>query len=679
MNLGLAVLSAILFAAIVRACLVQNLRWRLATIGMSTVMFVAFAIALILAMRSTPPVGRPDDDPPVVTRPEHIVAPAAVTVATSILDQHTPHQVSADGYVSSASCRDCHQAQHDTWHASYHRTMTQRATPAAVFGDFNDVQIKDKGISYRLQRRGDQYWCRMAMDDQTEGPSPEIDLPLVLTTGSHHMQVYWFPIRSGRTLAQLPLVYLKEEEKWVPMESSFLTPPTHAKPPPATGRWNNECIQCHTTHGRTRLVAGDDSRTDSEVGQFGIACEACHGPAEQHVRFHRAEENNSSNPSAAEAILNPATLTHERSTEVCGRCHGITLPRRQSDFADLFANGYRFRPGDRLADTLHLLGRDAATRVRLRDGIAGSEEEVDRALDLQFWSDGMVRVSGREFNGLSNSRCYQQGDMSCLTCHQLHKSEDDPRPLETWANDQLKTSGIGDDACLRCHQSGGYDTPVHTHHMPESQGSRCYNCHMPHTTYGLLKAIRSHTIDRPSAANSLATGRPNACNLCHLDKSLAWTATHLTDWYSLETPEMDETVTRLSAAVLWALRGDAGQRALVAWHMGWEPALEASGGEWMPPFLATVLDDPYDAVRYIANRSLHRSPHFRDFAYDFVGSPESRQTAVERAMQHWNATKSWGGSAPRDALLIDAVGDLRQEAVLDLKRQRDDRPVDLAE
>src|SRR5438046_6164337 len=39
-----------------------------------------------------------------------------------------------------------------------------------------------------------------------------------------------------------------------------------------------------------------------------------------------------------------------------------------------------------------------------------------------------------------------------------------------------------------------------------------------------------------------------------------------------------------SAALLWLLRGDAGQRALIAWSMGWEPAKLASGQAWLPPF-----------------------------------------------------------------------------------------------
>ncbi|GIT38390.1 MAG: hypothetical protein Ct9H300mP7_3110 [Verrucomicrobiota bacterium] len=34
------------------------------------------------------------------------------------------------------------------------------------------------------------------------------------------------------------------------------------------------------------------------------------------------------------------------------------------------------------------------------------------------------------------------------------------------------------------------------------------------------------------------------------------------------------------------LKGDAGQRAIAAWHMGWEPARKVSGGNWQGPWLS---------------------------------------------------------------------------------------------
>ncbi|MGH9420003.1 MAG: hypothetical protein ACRD3J_08525, partial [Thermoanaerobaculia bacterium] len=42
---------------------------------------------------------------------------------------YRPVQTPEDGYVSSNTCRACHPSQYETWRGSYHRTMTQVATP----------------------------------------------------------------------------------------------------------------------------------------------------------------------------------------------------------------------------------------------------------------------------------------------------------------------------------------------------------------------------------------------------------------------------------------------------------------------------------------------------------------------------------------------------------------------
>ena len=64
---------------------------------------------------------------------------------------------------------------------------------------------------------------------------------------------------------------------------------------------------------------------------------------------------------------------------------------------------------------------------------------------------------------------------------------------------------------------------------------------VPPTAYGLLKAAHSHTIEIPSVAAGLASGRPNGCNMCHLDQSLDWTSRHLEDWYGIGAVEMAQT------------------------------------------------------------------------------------------------------------------------------------------
>ena len=38
-------------------------------------------------------------------------------------------------------------------------------------------------------------------------------------------------------------------------------------------------------------------------------------------------------------------------------------------------------------------------------------------------------------------------------------------------------------------------------------------------------------------------------------------------------------------------------RSTVAWHMGLAQAQEAAGSNWLAPFLAQMIEDPYDVVR----------------------------------------------------------------------------------
>ncbi len=54
---------------------------------------------------------------------------------------------------------------------------------------------------------------------------------------------------------------------------------------------------------------------------------------------------------------------------------------------------------------------------------------------------------------------------------------------------------------------------------------------MPHQVYSLLTTHRTHRITIPRVRDSVGTGKPHACNLCHLDKSLGWTNDTLGKWY----------------------------------------------------------------------------------------------------------------------------------------------------
>ncbi len=597
---------------------------------------------------------------------------------SEITDRPTQHD--SDGYVTYQTCKSCHPDAYRTWHGSYHRSMTQLPTPENVIGDFNDVSVRFKGHTYNLERRGDEFWAELPdlISVPTNSVAPRIQRQIKLLTGSHHMQVYWISPDNTRKLSLLPIVWLKEQNRWIPRSASFLQPP-NVETDMVHGRWNMACVRCHTTHEQPRLESYEEM--DTRVGEFGIACEACHGPGQDHIKAHSEPlgryASRLSGQKADATIAQPAKLSVERSSEVCGQCHAITLESNQEEFTRWHESGKSYRPGDVLADSLTpvLITNKVLLSVMFKDD---ANQELG-----SFWNDGTVRVSGREYNGLLESPCHMHGvgaeKLTCLSCHEMHPAADDPRPLKQWADDQLKPGMRSNQACLQCHSDIAEQLEAHTHHSPNSTGSLCYNCHMPHTTYGLLKAIKSHRVESPSVAASVQTGRPNGCNQCHLDKSLSWTAARLYEWYAVTPPELTADQKNIAASVLWALRGDAGQRALMAWSFGWKPASEISGTDWTAPYLAELITDPYDAVRLIAGRSLRRLPGFETFEYDFMESPGKRRLSRLKALEIWAQIQKTPGRTNSPATLIDATGELQRKTMIRLLTNRDNTPIVLNE
>lgn len=586
-----------------------------------------------------------------------------------------PH-LGREPFVTSDACRACHPGQYHSWHESYHRTMTQVASPEAVAAPWGG-ELESRGRRYRLFKKGEEFWAdvvdpdwvrenRLAGRDVDFAPDPpRAELPVVMTTGSHHMQTYWVPSASGREVYNLPFVYLFEDQRWVPREDVFLRPPNAGR---LVGFWNNTCIECHST-GAAVGFDFDAEEFDSRVAEMGISCEACHGPAEEHVAFHRNPLNRYRghlDDDGDPTIVQPERLDHERSTHVCGQCHGVWMA---NDPEQWLREGHPFRPGDDLTETRFLV-RPAHDPDDPR--LAELLEDYPDALRSRFWSDGMVRVSGREMSGMIESPCFEPGEMSCLSCHSMHES--DP-------NDQL-AAGMGtDQACTQCHEAFADPAALaaHTRHPVDSSGSRCMNCHMPHTTYGLLKAIRSHEIDSPRVATTLATGRPNACNLCHLDRPLGWTADHLEAWWDHPRPTLSRDREEVSAVLLDLLTGDAGQRALAAWHLGWEPAREASGHDWLAPWLGHPLYDPYATVRYVAAESLETLPGWETLAYDYLASEQARARARTEVIGRWLDTHPRPPQRAGRTVLTDAAGDLLLYEIDRLSKLRDDTPLSLEE
>ena len=500
-------------------------------------------------------------------------------------------------YVGSNECRSCHPSNHDSWRHTFHRTMTQEATPDSVLGDFSDATFDYGGVRARMSRTPDGGF-EIALDGARAEDHRRFHI--ARTVGSRRYQQYL--AQDDDVYVRLPLAWSVEEQRWLHLNGAFLTPdpPDLASGAPIArddydrhvARWNDNCIYCHNVAPQPGLdpLSG---RFDTKVAELGIACEACHGPGAAHVQLNHDPLRRFAlhlSGRADPTIANPARLPAQRSAEICGHCHGQRLA---PNIAQVHQLGDRFRPGDALADYSQPLFRQTTL-----NGEPG-------AFAARFWPDGTARLTAYEYQGLLQSACAQRGALTCISCHSMHAG--DPRG-------QLDPAHPGDALCTGCHSElAGVDQQrAHTHHSPTSEGARCVSCHMPRVVYGIVGAHRSHRIDSPDPAASAESSRPDACTLCHADKTRAWAADAVASW----TRESPRAATA-SAAVTddgappeltrLLLAGDPIERAVAADALGYgEPATRpaAERARRAGLLLDTMREDDYPAVRAIAWRSL---------------------------------------------------------------------------
>lgn len=548
---------------------------------------------------------------------------------------HSPARVLDREYVGSETCKSCHPGQHNSWYRSYHRSMTQVPSVTDLPWSEQSVSLELEGRSYSLVKQQDKLIARTA----------GLDLPVLLTTGSHHYQVYWLPSERVGALEIFPFVYLIDEKKWVPRHEVFVQPPHSQK---GQERWNSNCIQCHTVAGQP----GRDPKSlayESKTAELGIACEACHGVGQKHVQNNKnplvryvkhLTHNDDSD------IVNPSKIAPQKGSEVCGQCHSYFFPKNENAW---WKDGFlgRAPPSARLE----------ASRTILSLDVWSAADAPILSVDAKslFWADGSVRVAGREFHGVQQSPCVTKApvdkQMSCMSCHSIHKGD---------RNDQLAPETEGDRMCTQCHKKYENEPEKHTFHARSTPGGRCIDCHMSKTTYGLLTAIHSHKIDSPSVKTAEPSAKPVACNLCHLDRSLQWSADYLSQRYGQPAVEKDNQMGdnfTTAAGVLWVAKADAGVRALIASALWSDDCSSSSRGAFTDVLLAWLDTDPYDAIRHISRRS--------------------RVQLTQREQNHQMSAKNPSSASSKSTTPIDA-NSLRVQ-LEHLSLARDNSPVVLAE
>ncbi len=594
-------------------------------------------------------------------------------------------------YVGSAACADCHGDRHSSWYATYHRTMTQIATADTVQGQFDGQALDYAGIRVRPVRENGQFY----FDYYDLASGNKLNrLTIDKTVGSHRYQQYLTRLPEDGTHARLHYLWHNRDQRWVHMNGVFLGP---------DGRdfdqhvaiWNQNCIFCHNTGPqprmtnyeelRARSLRGEpvdvsrDSRFDSDVAELGISCETCHGPGERHVALADSIHGRLAMrlaPGRDASIVNPVRLDARLGSHVCAQCHAQRMVPDADALRHMMETGPSFRPGMDLHDHVVPVWRDTKAPVQ------GHED----LFKLRFWADGTPRLTAYEYQGMSQSACYQQAELSCMDCHSMHAG--DPAG-------QITDRNRGNAPCLRCHQDFRRESQLvaHSKHPADSAGSLCYSCHMPHLNYGVMDIHRSHRIEVPDAHRNAAAGRPNACLNCHVEETPLWAATQLERWTSdLENGDTQPferldggpvTLSDLSTVLV----GDPAQKAVMAWRAG-QPDGSQRGREraWMGAYLLAAMEDVYPSTRRFSSQSLDAIlsdwPHENEVDtmrealvdFDFMGSAAERSTQLQRLQAAWTDLDKSTWPAPpaqsgvNDDFLLPAA--LREE-LIELGRRQD--------
>ena len=549
--------------------------------------------------------------------------------------------IKRDDYVGPQACGKCHEKQHAGWSKHPHRWMNALASEETVKGDFDDITMQYRGGTVRFTRDQSQYRMELKRRDTVR------KYVVNQTIGSRHLQFYVGTLTDGPepsghpaylTNHVLPLGYELGRGRWMPatgvgwdayLYGDVVDPFQVIRVP----SYHENCIACHTTipFGDWLLKNSPAGKPNPRLDVFAqMAKFSFHAPGylsdAYPDRFERSDVSQLRPTRQDLQFLHQLHQTEASELAVtlgisCEACHFGGREHAENPKVPP-----RFFPA---APSLVVHNRDEKTAFRRT---AQNINLICGRCHLNSqpptYSGGMATYNSNEYRDAIAGACYSE--LSCVHCHNPHQATG-----PSWSVPREKEDGI----CLKCHQQ--FNAPrarlAHTHHLADSEGSRCMNCHMPRITEGLVTVLRTHSIFSPTNAAMLGANDPNACNLCHLEKSINWTLQHLEEWYGATFDERQlagHTDHDQPAGLGW-LQSDHTWTRMAAAH-----AITSQNARWALPQLVNQLDDRFIIARHILEIDVEKmlGVSLADFGYRFYQTYPERREPIERlreALGQW--------------------------------------------
>jgi len=388
--------------------------------------------------------------------------------------------ITARDYIGPAACGECHPEEHGRWSQSLHPVMNQRAeTAGAIVGDFGGAVVPYAGGEARFDRDRAGYTMTLARAGTI------VRYSVTRTIGRRGLQEYVGTEQGGTGVeVRLPFGWWPRRGGWYPQ--SYFDPWFKAETDfdayaPVTEPWAERCPWCHSTYPFEQRIA---RATQRAVG---------HG-LEQHFTQTGGSDRLGIEQQVSVGI----------SCESChlgGRAHQAGAP------IHFVPQGAEARAGAPRPTTFAAERRDPAiVNTVCAQCHSGPSPRLP---------DGTALRNSSEALDLAASPCTTA---RCIDCHDPHRGGfDEARAIAQ---------------CTRCHATFAAPAAARAH-SGHTAATSCLDCHMPRMVMGIDRIVRTHRISSPTDPAMLAAAAPNACNLCHLDRSIAWTADELRRGYEV--------------------------------------------------------------------------------------------------------------------------------------------------